>query len=140
MTEARNISRSVSHPGPPATLRALKAVVAGLLLVTLAACGGGGAAEQPAGSTKVTMSEFKFTPGAVDVKSGATLFLVNDGSVAHDLVVTDSGGAVKARSSLVQPGSSATLTLGDLPAGAYRLLCDVPGHKEAGMTGTLTVT
>ena len=135
MTDARSI------PMPPATRRALWAVVTGLLLVTLAACGGGSSATaQPAGSTKVSMSEFKFTPGTVDVKSGATLFLVNDGSVAHDLVVTDSGGAVKARSSLVQPGSSATLSLGGLPAGAYRFVCDVPGHKDAGMVGTLTVT
>jgi uncharacterized cupredoxin-like copper-binding protein len=129
MTDARSIPRSGSL-----------AVIISLLLMTLAACGGGGAAQQPAGSTKVTMSEFKFTPGAVEVKSGATLFLVNDGSVAHDLVVTDSGGAVKVKSSLVQPGSSATLALGDLPAGDYRTLCDVPGHKDAGMVGTLTVT
>jgi uncharacterized cupredoxin-like copper-binding protein len=137
MTEGRRIPRSRwSAP----TAGAL-AVVAGLLLATLAACGGGsGAAAQPAGSTKVSMSEFEFTPHAVAVKSGATLFLVNDGSVAHDLVVADSGGAVKAKSSLVQPGNSATLTLNDLPAGDYRLSCDVPGHKEAGMVGTLTVT
>jgi uncharacterized cupredoxin-like copper-binding protein len=132
MTDARSI---------PGSRWPIALVVAGLLLATLAACGGGGgAAQQPAGSTQVTMSEFKFNPGAVDVKSGATLFLVNDGSMAHDLVVTDSGGAVKAKSSLVQPGSSATLSLGNLPAGDYRILCDVPGHKDAGMTGTLTVT
>jgi len=126
----------------PRTGRARKAVVTGLLVLALAACGGGGGAsgEQPAGSTRVTMTEFKFSPSAIDVTSGATVFLVNDGSSAHDLVVTDSSGAVKARSSLVQPGSSVTFSIGSLPAGSYRVLCDVPGHKEAGMTATLTVS
>jgi plastocyanin len=132
---------SVSQPRAPRSRRAAKAVVTGLLVLALAACGGGGGgAAQPAGSTKVTMSEFKFTPNTIDVKAGGTLFLVNDGSTAHDLVVTDAGGAVKARSSLVQPGNSATLSIGDLPAGTYPLLCDVPGHKDAGMTGKLTVS
>jgi uncharacterized cupredoxin-like copper-binding protein len=27
----------------------------------------------------------------------------------------------------------------DLPAGTYTVVCDVPGHKEAGMTMTLIV-
>jgi uncharacterized cupredoxin-like copper-binding protein len=133
---------TVSERRPPANRRVLKAVVTGLLVLALAACGGGGAtgAGQPAGTTKVTMSEFKFTPSAIDVKTGTTLFLVNDGSVAHDLVVTDTSGAVKARSSLVQPGNSATLAIGDLPAGSYHALCDVAGHKDAGMTANLTVS
>lgn len=128
------------EPGPPRSRQVVKAVVAGLLVLGLTACGGGGGATQPSGTTRVTMSEFKFTPNAIDVKSGATLYLVNDGSVAHDLVVTDAGGAVRARSSLVQPGNSATLEIGDLPAGTYPVLCDVPGHKAAGMMGKLTVS
>jgi uncharacterized cupredoxin-like copper-binding protein len=133
---------TASEPKPPGTRRVLKAVVTGLLVLALAACGGGGGggAAQPAGSTKVTMSEFKFTPNAIDVKSDATLFLVNDGSVAHDLAVADTSGAVKARSSLVQPGNSTTFAIGSLPAGSYQVLCDVPGHKDAGMTGKLTVS
>ena len=132
---------AVQEPRPPARRRVVPAVVAVLLLVALAACGGGSAsAVQPAGTTKVTMSEFKFEPNAIDVKSGSTLFLVNGGSAAHDLVVADGSGAVKARSSLVQAGDSTTFAIGDLPAGGYQVYCDVPGHKAAGMTGTLTVS
>ena len=133
---------TVSEPRPPATRRVVKAVVTGLLVLALAACGGGGGAGtgQPAGSTKVTMAEFKFTPSAIDVRSGTTLFLVNEGSAAHDMVVTDTNGAVKARSSLVQPGDSTTFAIGNLPAGSYQVFCDVPGHKDAGMTGRLTVS
>jgi uncharacterized cupredoxin-like copper-binding protein len=133
---------TVSEPRPPANRRALKAVVTGLLVLALAACGGGGgaAAGQPAGSTKVTMSEFRFMPSAIDVKSGTTLFLVNEGSAAHDMVVTDTSGAIKARSSLVQSGNTTTFAIGNLPAGSYQVVCDVPGHKDAGMTGRLTVS
>jgi len=132
------------EPKPPAPGRVPKAIVAGLLVLALAACGGsGGSASgggQPAGSTRVSMSDFKYTPSTVDVKSGATLFLVNDGSAPHDMVVADASGAVKAKSSLVQPGNSTTFTIDNLPAGSYQVYCDVPGHKDAGMSGRLTVS
>src|SRR5215472_4371621 len=135
---------ATSERKPPASRRGLKAVVAGLLVLALAACGGGGGAAagalQPAGSTKVSMSEFKFTPSTIEVKSGTTLFLVNDGSAPHDMVVTDASGAVKAKSSIVQPGNSTTLAIDNLPAASYQVYCDVPGHKDAGMTGRLTVS
>src|SRR5215469_6930570 len=53
------------EPKPPAPGRVPKAIVAGLLVLALAACGGsGGSASgggQPAGSTRVSMSDFKYT-------------------------------------------------------------------------------
>jgi uncharacterized cupredoxin-like copper-binding protein len=135
---------AASERKPPASRRGLKAVVAGMLVLALGACGAGGGAaagaEQPAGSTKVSMSEFKFTPSAIEVKSGTTLFLANDGSAPHDMVVTDASGAIKAKSSIVQPGNNTTLATDSLPAGSYQVYCDVPGHKDSGMTGRLTVS
>ena len=41
-------------------------------------------------------------------------------------------------STTVMGGGKATLAI-DLPAGTYQFYCAVPGHKEAGMVGTLTV-
>jgi uncharacterized cupredoxin-like copper-binding protein len=41
-------------------------------------------------------------------------------------------------SDTIQDGGTATLTV-DLPAGTYEYYCDVPGHRQAGMIGTLTV-
>jgi plastocyanin len=133
--------RRPAVPDRPGTRRVLNAVITGLLVLALAGCGGGGAGAtgQPAGSTKVTMSEFKFTPSALDVKLGAKLFLVNEGGAPHDLVVTDTSGTVRARSSLVQPGNATTFDTG-LPAGSYQVFCDVPGHRAAGMSGKLTVS
>ena len=116
--------------------------VVGAILMVLAAfafsgCGGGGPS-QPAGSIKVTMNEFKFDPSSIDAKAGkVTLYLVNSGSTAHDLVVKDSSGGVVAKSSMVQNGDSTTFDIPNLPAGSYTIVCDVPGHADSGMKGTL---
>lgn len=61
--------------------------------------------------------------------------LVNDGALLHnvtieeldDLLVVQAGG-----------GESATGTV-TLEPGSYTYYCSVPGHREAGMEGTLTV-
>ncbi len=112
--------------------------VVGLLAVALAGCGGG--SSQPAGSIKVTMTDFKFTPNQIPAKAGKVDFLlVNSGSTPHDMVVSDSSGKQIGRSELVQPGNTAELTIANVPAGTYSFQCDQPGHAQQGMTGTLTV-
>jgi uncharacterized cupredoxin-like copper-binding protein len=128
-----------------------RGVLVGLvgLLAVLAACGGGSsssggggsAGNQPAGSTKVTMTDYKFTPADISVKSGkVTLFLVNSGSVSHDMVVMNADGKSMGRSELIQPGDSNTFSIENLAAGSYKVICDQPGHLENGMKGTLTAT
>jgi plastocyanin len=111
-----------------------------LLLVGLAlaaaACGGDA---QPAGSTKVTMTEFQFSPSDLSVSGGKVVFyLVDSGTTSHNLVIKDSSDKVVAKSSLVQAGSSTVFTVDNLPAGSYKIVCDVSGHTESGMIGTLT--
>ena len=125
-------------------------VLAGLvgILLGLAACGGGGgggggsSSGQPAGSTKVTMSEYKFDPADISVKSGkVTFLLVNSGTMSHDMVLMSSDGSKSlGRSELIQPGNSGELTIDKLAAGSYRFVCDQPGHEAQGMKGTLTVS
>ena len=126
-----------------------RGVLAGLvgIVLGLVACGGGGGGSssgggQPAGSTKVTMSDYKFAPAELTVKSGkVTLFLVNTGSVSHDLVVMSSDGSKSlGRSELIQPGDSGVLNIDSLPAGSYQFICDQPGHAAQGMKGTLTAS
>ena len=110
-------------------------------LIAVAACGGGGGGGQPAGSIKVTMTEFKFDPSAITAPSGkVTFYLVNSGSVAHDLVVMGPDGKKVAGSELVQAGNTSVLTVDNLAAGSYRIICDQPGHEDSGMKGTLTIT
>lgn len=122
----------------------MKTSVAALFAVALvAACGGGGGggSGQPAGSTQVTMTEFKFDPASISVAHGSvTFWLVNSGSTAHDLAIRDTSGKTIATSELVSAGDSKAFTVSDLAAGTYKIYCSQPGHEASGMKGTLTVT
>jgi plastocyanin len=121
--------------------RVILAVMVAAALALAAACGGGGGASQPAGSVKVTMTEFKFDPATPSVPGGkTTFFLVNAGSVPHNMVIFGPGGKRIAASDLVQGGNSSVFAVPALTPGTYQIVCDQPGHQDAGMKGTLTVT
>jgi FtsP/CotA-like multicopper oxidase with cupredoxin domain len=62
--------------------------------------------------------------------------VVNGGTVPHNLSIT---GADIATSDLAG-GESETLDLSSLEPGDYTMICTIPGHEDAGMTGTITVT
>lgn len=58
--------------------------------------------------------------------------------IEHDVAVADSSGKVLGQTALVASGTAdATVSL---QSGTYTFYCTVPGHREAGMQGTLTVT
>jgi len=121
----------------------VRLLVVGLALVLVtgaAACGGSGSRPgQPAGSTKVTLGEYKFEPSAISVKPGkAVFYLVNSGAVSHDMTVLGPGGAQVGRSELVQPGDVAVFTIENLAAGSYSVICSQPGHEGSGMKASLT--
>jgi plastocyanin len=119
-------------------MRALAAAAVALAL--LAGCGGGSSTPQPAGSTKVTMTEFAFDPATINTPSGKVVFfLVNAGTASHNLVIRDSTGKRIAGSTLVSAGDSTVFTVDNIAAGSYVTFCDQPGHEGSGMKGTLTV-
>lgn len=87
------------------------------------------------------MTEFKFDPSTVSAPHGkVVLFLVNGGSVSHDLIIRDSSGNRVAGSELVSAGDSFEFTIDNIAAGTYTIFCDQPGHEASGMKGTLTIT
>jgi plastocyanin len=73
----------------------------------------------------------------VTAKAGKdTLDFTNDSSTPHDVVIEGDSGEV-GRTDVIQ-GDEATTEV-DLKPGSYTFYCSVPGHREAGMEGTLTV-
>ncbi len=66
-----------------------------------------------------------------------TIVFENASSVMHNVVVADATGR-QVGSTPTFMGGSRTLTL-KLAKGVYTYYCAVPGHRQAGMQGTLTV-
>ena len=60
--------------------------------------------------------------------------VVNTGVMQHNFVVDE----LSIESDLLNGGESTEVVV-NAPAGSYTFYCSVPGHKEAGMVGTLTV-
>ena len=118
-------------------MRALALVV--LAVAMLAGCGGGPA--QPAGSIKVTMTEFQFAPSSITAPSGKVVFfLVNSGTTSHNLIIRDSANRRVKGSDLVSAGDSSVFTVDNIAAGTYTIFCDQQGHEASGMKGTLIIT
>ena len=69
-------------------------------------------------------------PGALTIDS------VNDQSQDHNIAVD--GGGVDEKGEVVTDGATSTVEV-DLKAGDYAFYCSVPGHREGGMAGKLTV-
>jgi uncharacterized cupredoxin-like copper-binding protein len=119
------------------TISTLLAAVALSAVLTATGCGG---SSQPAGSIKVVLADYSFTPTDIQAQAGDRQFyLVDEGKLSHDMTITDSAGKQIARSELVQPGNTGVLAV-KLSAGTYNVFCSQPGHADAGMKATLTVS
>jgi len=83
----------------------------------------------------ITLGEMFVSPSTIEVAAGETITLnvTNTGAMAHDLKVMGMTGT-----DLLQPGESATVTIGPFTTDA-QAWCSVPGHKEAGMLLNITV-
>jgi plastocyanin len=83
-------------------------------------------------------SGLAFSSDTATAKSGkVTLSYTNPQPLAHDVAIEDSSGKTVGETELVTEGSDSTVV--DLKPGEYTFYCTVPGHREAGMEGTLTV-
>jgi nitrite reductase (NO-forming) len=87
-------------------------------------------------TVSLTASEFKFSPTSIQVPVGqkVSISLDNKGAVEHDVTVPAAGFSLLARA-----GQSATGEFTFDKPGVFDFICSIPGHKDAGMKGTLTV-
>src|SRR3954447_12765204 len=135
----------------------VSAIVAASLLVV--PCGGGGGSSTSA-ATPTTPAATPASPGATSspsnlslgakdnqllfttnkltARSGkVTIAFTNNSSLQHNFTLVNSANTVLGKTPTFAGGSkrfSATLK-----PGTYTYYCSVPGHRQAGMQGTLTV-
>ncbi|HLE77468.1 MAG TPA: cupredoxin domain-containing protein [bacterium] len=116
-----------------------------LVAVVAVACGRGGAPSQPGGqppapggasAMNVDEKEWSITLASTSVKAGPVTFTINNtGAIEHNFVIVETKFEIES----TQPGQSKTGTT-TLQPGTYTIICNIPGHEEAGMKTTLTVT
>ena len=98
------------------------------------------AALEPSYQTKpaevrIVATEFRFSPATVVVAAGRAVTLVLDNRGAeteHGLFVPGLGFRLQAKAGEIARKN----TVFEKP-GEYEFLCDLPGHRDAGMMGTL---
>lgn len=82
--------------------------------------------------------ELKFNTKSLSAKAGkVSIAFTNMSPLEHNMTIESSTGKVIGATPTFKGGSK-TLTL-DLKPGTYKFFCSVPGHRVAGMEGTLTV-
>lgn len=133
------------HLTRPFKSRHNRVLVAILLAVVLAGCGDQtpDRADTPADDAARTAGpvmfvaidiDYEHAPGSLPPGSH-TIELINDGALPHTVTIEelDDRDVVEASG-----GGTATGEV-ELEPGSYTYYCSVPGHREAGMEGTLEV-
>ena len=109
----------------------------------------------------MTAKEFTYTPTTLEATSGQLVEITvqNTGTVEHDFSITEIDLAASPTASGEAPsghmmggmdeqpklhmaaaaGGQGTLAFTPTKPGQYQFYCTVAGHKDAGMTGVLTV-
>lgn len=82
----------------------------------------------------------KFTSTSLTAKAGkVTITFTNMSPVMHNLTIEQGTSGPVAGATPTFQGGTKTLTV-NLKPGTYTFFCSVPGHRDAGMKGTLTVS
>lgn len=97
--------------------------------------GGGGATLEfeadPSGELAYTSTSETSEAGEV------TVDFKNPQGLSHDVAIEDEGGKTVGKTDVIPKGETSTKV--NLKPGDYTFYCSVPGHREAGMEGSLTV-
>ena len=133
--------------------RICAAVATVALALALVGCTGAGARQvastppetksapkQAANRIEIAAGDLFFEPKTVALRAGSATFVVrNTGAIEHNFIVETQTGQSLARIANIEVGKTEEVAA-DLRPGTYPMVCNLPGHKEAGMVGTITVT
>lgn len=103
--------------------------------------GAEGSEEPSAASTTLQLeaseTALEFDTTQLEAKAGkVTIEFTNPSAIPHDVVVEQNGKELAGFKPIANGEESLTA---DLKPGTYTFFCSVPGHRQAGMEGTLTV-
>jgi nitrite reductase (NO-forming) len=124
---------------------AVLALAVSIVAMAIAGASGDGGGSSGSGESAATgetqtieveLGEFYVDPASIEVPAGTEVIVqvTNAGSMAHDLMLNGETGT-----EMIEPGETAEASLGVIDAES-QAWCTVPGHKEAGMVMTITVT
>ena len=97
----------------------------------------------PTGASSISLEankegQLEYNTKSLTAKAGkVTVDFSNPAPLAHNVTIESSSGA-SVGATPTFTGGSKKLTV-TLKAGTYKFYCSVPGHRQAGMEGTLTV-
>lgn len=89
----------------------------------------------PVKTFKVSAKNFSFTPNTLESPAGIIQVDLKSEDGLHDLVIEGLPGF-----QIEATGGNSSTGKVKLESGEYTFYCDLPGHRSAGMEGTLTVT
>lgn len=130
-------SSSTSSASPAATSASTSS--------SAAATSSSAAAGATAGATHLTLmamanGQLMFDHKTLTAKAGTvTITFTNGSPEQHNLTIQKGTNGAVVGATPTFDGGSKTLTV-KLTAGTYTFYCSVPGHRQGGMQGTLTVT
>jgi plastocyanin len=110
---------------------------------TSGATSGGGKEESSGGGSTVKFEadpggELAYTTTKATAKAGkVTIDFNNPQALTHDVAIENAQGEEVGATELIASGEDSTTV--ELKPGTYHFFCTVPGHREAGMEGVLTV-
>jgi plastocyanin len=100
-------------------------------------------ASESGGSEKVSLEansegQLEYSTKSLSAKAGkVSVDFTNSSSLGHNVTIESSSGQSVGATPTFSGGSK-TLSV-NLKPGTYKFFCSVPGHRQAGMEGTLTV-
>ena len=119
------------------------AMAFGVGLISMAAFDSGDPVTGSTGSSdgrsqviEVQLGDLFIKPERLEAEAGDVTFEVrNTGATEHNFAIEGQAGT-----EMIPPGESSSLTIPAMKAGTYKYVCEVPGHADGGMNGTLQIS